>query len=202
MARELHDTLGQGLAAILIQLEVVEGQVDAPSQEAAASLDRARNVVRESLADARRAIRALRPRSLDGGDLAGAIDQWMREMGAGVDARLEFSTQGHIEALPEGTKADLLRIAQQAVTNALQHGRAERVRVKLALSHGQIALTIDDNGCGVTRPSSEQRMGFGWAAMRERVLGLGGEFGISSRTGHGTRVRASIPFPEATPRGA
>ncbi len=201
MARELHDTLGQGFAAILLQLEVLEDRLHAASQETAASLDRARNIARESLADARRAIHTLRPRALDSGDLAAALGRWMRELRGSVGARLEFSTRGPIDAVPENMNADLLRIAQQAVTNALQHGRAERVRVKLALSHAQVVLTIDDNGRGLAQPKGAQRSGFGLEAMRERVQGLGGEFGISSRTGHGTRVRASIPLPQIAPHG-
>jgi signal transduction histidine kinase len=201
MARELHDTLGQGFAAILIQLEVFEGQLRATTQETVASLDRARKVARESLADARRAIRALRPRALDSGDLAGALDRWIRELGAGVGARLEFSSRGRFEYLSENIKADLLHVAQQAVTNALHHGGAERVRVKLVFSHGRIALTVDDNGGGVAQPKDPQRSGFGLEDMRERVQGLGGEFGISSRAGHGTRVRVLVPVPEDARHG-
>lgn len=201
MARELHDTLGQGFAVILMQLEMLEDHLHASSQESAALHDRVRNVARESLADARRAIRALRPRALDSGDLAGALDRWMREMGAGVGARLELSTRGRLESLPENMKTDLLLIAQQAVTNALQHGGAERVRVKLIFSHGRIALTVEDNGRGVAQPKGAHRLGFGMEAMRERVQSLGGEFGISSRAGHGTRVRVLVPVPEIARHG-
>ena len=194
IARELHDTLAQSFTTILIQLEAAKDLPNGEKREAFVPLARARAVARESLAEARRAVWAMRPRALDESDLATALDRLVRELSASSSLALAFAVRGAPQPLPIRMETDLLRVAQEALTNALRHSRASSVRVALTFAEADVTVMVEDDGRGLARQDARGEGGFGLIGMRERVEGLGGKLLISSRPGRGTRIQAKVPI--------
>ena len=197
IAREIHDTLAQGLGAISVHLEIVTGHVPAGTK-AAVHLAEARNLTRESLTEARSSIWNMRSQALETGDSSDAI--------AGVLDRLtdldgiegHFSVAGECFRLPPVTENNLLRIAQEAIANAVKHGRATRIEVRLAFAREEIRLEVSDNGCGfdpsMPAPADSH---FGLVGMRERAAETHGTLTIESGSGKGTVVSFVFPVSAA-----
>jgi signal transduction histidine kinase len=194
LARDLHDTVAQGLSSIQMLLRAAER--DAP-EPGAGYVRLARETAADSLADTRQIIRELTPTRLDDG-LAAAL----RRLGRESEGRASVPVEVAAEDLdvPMGTQTALLRIAQGALSNATRHARASRIVVSLAGGTGSVALTVDDDGDGfdvssVAAPSPEADS-FGLTAMRERVEQLDGTLTIRSAPGAGTTVTARLPVPD------
>jgi signal transduction histidine kinase/ligand-binding sensor domain-containing protein len=197
IARELHDTLAQGFTSVSMQLEAVSARMGSGGQEAAREhLNQARLLVRSSLAEARRSVRDLRSELLDGeGGLADALSVVARQLTSGTDLRAEVSVGGAARRLPEAIEKNLLRVGQEALTNAVRHSGATRVRVRLDYGADGVRLTVADDGRGfdpATRPGGDGD-GFGLRGMRERVAQLGGRLDIATRPGAGAEVVAVVP---------
>lgn len=182
MAREIHDTIAQGLTGILTQVEAAEDE-----GEPTARLDTIRGLARDSLNEARRSIHALRPAELQQGDLTAALQSAVD--GSGVPAVL--STTGDPRALHPEVEHTLLRVAQEALTNIAKHANATRVGVTLSYMEDVVALDIRDDGRGFT--SSGTAAGFGLIGMRQRVTRLAGSFEVESTPGEGTGISATVP---------
>jgi signal transduction histidine kinase len=203
LARELHDTVAQGFASVVTQLESAEQALDevrgreladAHAQVAREHLAQARRTARESLDEIRQSVRALRPdlladRSLPEA-LRKAVERWRAR--SGVPAELRVT--GTPTALPEDTELALFRAAQEALTNVSRHASAHRVVVSLSYLGDLVTLDIDDDGVGISSPGRPQSDGgFGLIAMRERVTAAGGELIIESAAGEGTTIAVSVP---------
>lgn len=208
LAREIHDTLAQGLAGIVLQLEAAEDSLPPGSGTAAAHLDRARALARESLQEARRSVWNLRPRRLEEAGLAGALAALAEETtgdGVRVDARLEPAPP----LAPAAAEA-LYRVAQEAVANVRRHSGARRASLELAAAPGPggrpgARLTVTDDGHGfdpAARTGPTPAGGFGLWAMAERAAALGGQLEIVSEPGRGTRVRLWLPAAGGDSDGA
>jgi signal transduction histidine kinase len=160
-------------------------------------LDMARKMARHSLTEARRSVMDLRASVLEGQDLAAALESSTRlwTAGSGVDVDLDIS--GPRTALAEEAEQQLLRIAQEAVTNALKHAGASKIRVKLHLEARRLFLRIVDNGRGFEQQDAFSSQGghFGLIGMRERAERLGGELRLASQPGGGTEVEVKVPLP-------
>ena len=160
-------------------------------------LDMARRMARHSLTEARRSVMDLRASALDGQDLAAAIESGTRlwTAGSGVEVAVEVTGTG--TKLPEEMEQHLLRIAQEAVTNALKHAGASRIGVSLHLEARNLHLRIGDNGRGFDRQDvfSSRAGHFGLIGMRERAERLGGELRLESHPGAGTEVEVTVPLP-------
>jgi signal transduction histidine kinase len=194
VARELHDTLEQGLAGIALQLEAVGGSLQASPDNAKRSLDVARQMLRYSLEEARRSVRDLRSQALDSGDLAGALTDLARQMtlGTPVDARVHVvGTPRRLDAAQEH---HLLRIGLEALTNALKHGDPSRIDIEVCFAPEGISLQVRDDGRGLSG-GTESVVGnhFGLQGVRERVDKLGGVLQIDSQPGKGTRLAVKVP---------
>jgi signal transduction histidine kinase len=197
IAREIHDTLAQGLGAISVHLEMVRDYVPAGTK-AAVHLAEARNLTRESLTEARTSIWNMRSQALETGDCSDAI--------AGVLDRLtdldgiegHFSVAGEPFRLSPVTENNLLRIAQEAITNAVKHARATRIEVRLVFTGDEIHLEVSDNGCGfdpsVPAPADSH---FGLVGMRERAAETHGTLTIESGRGKRTLVSFVLPVSAA-----
>lgn len=186
MARELHDTLAQGFTGIVVQLEAAEDALrDAPDQ-AAQHLRRARSLARESLAEARRSVYALRPQALEHKRLPEALRDSARALTASASLNIQVNIADSLPPLPAETEAELLRLAQESITNALRHAHAQTLDISLACHDNRLTLTIADDGRGfdVRAPSN----GLGLLGMRERAARIGGELKIESSLGKGTNV--------------
>ena len=191
MAREIHDTLQARLVGVLVQLELMacERGGAAPARE---SLDQARLLVRSGMAEARRLVQNLRSPVLDGGDLAGALSSVVHQLEAATSARIELAVSGAPCRLPDVTENNLLRIGQEALLNAVKHGRAGRIQVDLAFTGGAVRLSVHDDGCGFDSAQLPLSGHFGLLGMHERTEQLGGELQIRSRPGEGTDVRVAV----------
>jgi len=198
MARDMHDTLAQGFTGVIVQLEAA---ADATSKgltkEAEEHLARAGDLARESLREARRSVRALRPRALEDKDLCEALGNLIRTMTAGTTVKAEFIVQGEIKPLPPEWDQNLLRIGQEVLTNVLRHAQASRFKAQIAFAPDAIRLELRDNGHGFDPAGRSD--GFGLLGMRERVEGMGGRLTIESSAGTGTAISIVLPLPETLP---
>ncbi len=193
LAREIHDTVAQGLSSIQMLLRAAERDTPEPG---AGYLKLARETAADSLSDTRQIIRELTPARLDDG-LAAAL----RRLGQEQTGRASFPVEVTAEDLdlPMGTQTALLRIAQGAVSNAIRHAEATRIAVELAREDDAVSLVVRDNGQGFDVPSavadSHEADSFGLHAMRERVEQLDGALAITSAPGDGTTITARLPLP-------
>lgn len=209
LAREIHDTLAQGLSSIQLLLRAAEralseaGSAGAPaspasSDAALAHIARAREAAQENLAEARRFVRALTPPDLEHGSLAGALER----LCSGVPGpRVRFSLSGTPRVLPTPYEVALLRIAQSALANVVRHARAGRAEITLTFMDASVTLDIVDDGHGFDPSSAASAAsgpgdgGFGLPAMRSRAETLGGLFTVESAPGQGTAVAVTLPLP-------
>ncbi|HZO99165.1 MAG TPA: PAS domain S-box protein [Terriglobia bacterium] len=193
MAREIHDTLAQGFAGILVQLEAAEDVLPAQNRAARAHLDRARGLAKECLAEARRSVWALLPKALEASNLPAALLRLTQELAVGGSDLVQFSVHGKTRPLAAEIESNLLRIGQEAITNALRHSQATRISAKLAFEEQQVQLTVEDNGSGFVPETKSPGEGFGLFGMQERAKRIGGVLTISSEPGRGTKVAVVLP---------
>ena len=147
----------------------------------------------------RRALLALRPRLLEGGELVEALRRMTAELTADTSLHVEVSTRGSRMHLPEEVQDGLLRIAQEALNNAVRHARATRVTVNLVCTPTAVRLAIQDDGCGFEPSEGAAASSLGLAIMRERAERLGGKVVVSSHREKGTRVEARVRVSHAQP---
>ncbi|GAA1512778.1 sensor histidine kinase [Kribbella lupini] len=188
MAREIHDTLAQGLTGIITQLQAAEHAADQPAGWRR-HVEAATGLARESLSEARRSVHALRPEALEvarlGEALATVAERWSALQGVPV----QVTTTGTPRPLSAEAEAALLRTAQEALANVAKHAGADRVGVTLSYLDEQVALDIRDNGRGFAPGAGG---GFGLVGMRERAEALAGSLQIESEPG-GTAISVSLP---------
>ena len=199
MAREIHDTLAQGFTGIVIQLEAAESALATP-ERAQIHLDRARQLARDSLTEARRSVRTLRdaqshPQTLEADNLASAIAQSIQQVTADFEIATHFTLEGTPYLLPSPIEINLLRIAQEAMTNILNHAQANHFTVKLIYSAESIQLQVQDDGRGFDPSLSQADASpdrFGLVGMQERSHSMGGRFSLVSSPGEGTSVSVVV----------
>ncbi|WP_327064649.1 sensor histidine kinase [Kitasatospora sp. NBC_01250] len=196
MAREIHDTLAQGLAGILTQLQAGEQALDEPSR-LHRHMTNATNLARESLAEARRTVHAVEPTVLAEARLPDAIGEVTRRWSAlhRIDAVL--TTTGDARPMHPDIEVALLRTAQEALANVAKHARAGRVGLTLSYMEDLVTLDVRDDGVGfepnTKRANGSTNGGFGLAGMRQRVQRLAGRLAVESEPGGGTAISATVP---------
>jgi two-component system NarL family sensor kinase len=189
IARDLHDTLTQGLTAIGLHVEAaLTGVADPGARD---ELERALDVTRTSLDEARRALRELRGSPLNGRPLPEAIAGLGRELTAETGVRVHVRSNNRAP-LPSPVEEQLFRIASEALTNIRRHAHARDVDVTLTRKGREIRLTIADDGTGFGRRTRGE--GFGIEGMRERARLVGGRLVVRSNPGGGTQVVAAVPL--------
>ena len=149
--------------------------------------------------DRRRSVLALRPNERRPGGLELALQQLATR--STVDGRVTstFEGDGGTTALPPEHEHELLRIAQEAVSNALRHAQPGTVKITLTTEHDALCMGVTDDGCGMDDlPESCAEQGFGLANMRKRAEAIGGEWRIVSSRGQGTRISVRLPRPKPT----
>ncbi|KDN17263.1 sensor histidine kinase [Amycolatopsis rifamycinica] len=204
MAREIHDTLAQGLAGILAQLQAA-GQTPDQPPSLRRHLANATELTRESLVEARRTVQAVEPTVLAGAQLPDAIGDVARrwsEVNA-VDAVL--TTTGDARPMHTDVEVALLRTAQEALANVAKHARAGRVGLTLSYMADLVTLDVRDDGVGFDpdagRADGSGDGGFGLAGMRQRVQRLAGRLDVESEPGGGTAISVTVPAIPAVPAG-
>jgi signal transduction histidine kinase/ligand-binding sensor domain-containing protein len=193
IAREIHDTLAQSFVGIGIQLETVAKLLPTCPDEARQRLDRARILVRSSLAEARRSVWNLRSGALEHADLAGALSEVAEQLSG--ESTIIVQVTGTRRRLRPDVETNLLRIGQEALTNAVRHAQAHTIELTLAFGDGHVRLSVRDDGRGFDVESAgvSTAAHFGLAGMRERVRHLGGEFSLLSSAGQGAEVIVDVP---------
>jgi signal transduction histidine kinase len=195
MAGEIHDTLVQGLNAVLLQLETVSKEFKISYGQGEQRLRQLREIARENLSEARRTIWQLSSESLHNEDPALALAFVARKLFEGVAVELQLHLQKEVHELSPDVRIELLRIGKEALANVLRHARASQVRVDLAYIDGMVRLSIADNGRGFNlSPRFIAHHGFGLTSMRMRAERIGGKLSIHSRPGRGTRIVATVPL--------
>ena len=196
IAREIHDTLAQGLAGIVVQLQAAEDAHITNPEDRQSHIARARELARENLAEARRSVWALRPHALDGSDLCGAFTRLAEQMVSPAGVETTCQVRGTPRALPPEVERNLLRIGQEAFTNTVKHAGARAVRIELTFETGRVRLRVRDDGRGFdpAAPAGESGRGaFGLIGMRERAQDMGGRLTVTSQPGRGTEVAVVVP---------
>jgi signal transduction histidine kinase len=193
IAREIHDTLAQGLTGIIVQLEAAaDARSKSVPAEADEHLTRAEHLARESLNEARRSVRALRPQALEEKDLAEALEPLITKMTAGTTVRTEFVLKGTPRKLPSDWEQNLLRILQEVLTNVLRHARAGLFRAEIVFAPDEIRFDMRDDGCGFD--PGRKSDGFGLLGIRERAEAMGGRMAIQSAPSKGVAILITLPF--------
>ena len=197
IAREIHDTLAQGFVAVSVQLQIVSRLLSSSTDAAKQHLGQAQDLVKHGLEEARNAIWELRSQSVENQDLAAQLVKMADRVTAGTEIRTEVRVNGMYRPLRERVEGQLMRIAQEAVTNAVRHAEAKRVEIQLKFSTAGVVLTVQDNGRGFSgEPASVQDGHYGIAGMQERAQEIGGTLTVSSEEGSGTQVRVEVAMDE------
>ena len=201
VARDIHDTLAQGLTGIVVQLSAAQRAMEIAPDDAREHMQLAQDMARESLAEARRSIWNLRAGNLERGELRDAL-AGVAQRASNEKMRVTFETRGDAWALHADVESALLRVTQEALVNATKHANATECAVVLEYARDALCLTIRDNGIGLSDDALNQesrasgpQSGFGLLGMRERIQQWGGELKLSNDDG--ALVQATIPRARA-----
>lgn len=198
LAREIHDTLAQAFTGISLQLEAAKNILSQQPETAKSYLDQARDLTRQGLSEARRSVHALRSQALETESLAKALQKNLTQMTLNTSLQTEFQIQGTPTLLEEGLQLNLLRIGQEAITNALRHAQAQTLTVTLTFTEQQVSLCIVDNGVGFEPQDSADITGFGLVGIHERTARYNGQVQIISQPGKGTTIEVIMPAQPQT----
>ncbi len=200
LAREIHDTLTQDFAGILLHLEAAEALAGAKRRISSECVGRAKELARSGLEDSRRMLLGLRPKSLEGATLSNALRRLSETIPLDGGIPCVFRLRGQERELPTEVQDELYRVAQEALCNMRKHSRATFASLSLAYEPGALVLRVKDNGRGFASISPQAGgRGYGLTSMRERAHRLGAKIEIHSRPGKGTAVIISVPLPNTTP---
>jgi len=194
LARELHDTTAQSLAALCMNLSVVREATDTLNPRARAALDESVTLAKESLHEIRTVSYLLHPPGLDELGLASALSGYIGGFIQRSGIRVEVDVPPDLGRLPQAVETTVFRLVQECLTNIHRHSGSSTARVRLVRKPSNLVLEVEDAGRGIRGNAPS---GVGIASMRERVQQLDGWLEIASNPG-GTTVRATIPLPVAS----
>jgi PAS domain S-box-containing protein len=196
MARDIHDTLAQGLTGVIIQLQAAEdATAKGFKKDAVNHLRNARDLARSGLGEARRSVRALRPQALEDATFWEGLQSAIKNATVGTDIQAEFHLRGRLRELRTTVQENLLRIGQEALTNTLKYAHATRFETRLSFNAREVRLDLRDNGIGFKIDNGHS--GFGLTGMQERVDQMNGTLTIASDRGKGTKIVVVLPEKQA-----
>jgi signal transduction histidine kinase len=194
LAGEIHDSLAQSFTGIAMQLEMAKEVMTNRDNELFGYIERANDLARFGLAEARRSVLSLQSMVVKDSGLIESL-QLLAER-SNIAGRLRCTFRSNLEDdqnLPVVVRQDLLRIAQEAISNALRHAKSTAISVNLQSVPPNLILKVKDNGCGIST-EAETREGFGFVNMRARVKKLKGTLGIRTAPGRGTSIVVRVPL--------
>jgi signal transduction histidine kinase len=197
LAREIHDTLLQGVTGIALQLRGVLPHVHRSPDHTADALARIVDLAEKTSREARQAVWDMRPLALGSGDFVRALDVAVQRLAAEtLDARVSATGRAHAAELRSEHEAVVLRVVQEAVANVVRHARARTVRVRLAYRERHVRVVIIDDGCGFPVHSDFRTYTGHWGllGMQERAESVGGKLSVRSAPNEGTRVTLLVPY--------
>jgi signal transduction histidine kinase len=192
LARDLHDSVTQKLFGIVLSAEAASTLLEQEPSTAREQIDRLKQLAQDAMEELRSLIFELRPPALDTEGLATTLRKHVDVLRRAYRFEISLQIVGN-PALPPSAEGDVLRIAQEALQNALRHSQAERVDVRLDTSNGGLMLVISDDGIGfepAARALRSRRLGL--TSMEERARSVGGKLEIESAPGEGTTVRLEV----------
>ena len=196
IARELHDDLGQLLATLRLDLTLLQQHAadDMESQRILQSMDK---LIVTAITSLRRIAGNLRPRALDEGGLYFALQSLRQDFIQRHPIRVELLADEAELTLDDDYSTAIYRIVQESLTNIARHAQARNVTVALHRIDSEMAITIQDDGCGIEESDMDKASSFGLLGMRERVWGLHGSININANDdgGSGTRIEILLPLP-------
>jgi signal transduction histidine kinase/ligand-binding sensor domain-containing protein len=195
LSREIHDTLLQSLVGVALQVDAVSSNLDSASSSARYQLVRIRRQVEHYIRDARQSILDLRSPQLESRDLETALREFGRNAVADAGVRFSITSNGAPAPCPPKVENQLLRVGQEAITNAVRHAGASRIRVALECDERSVMLSVSDDGQGFDYDGmlAESNGHYGLRGMRERAEELGGRLNVDTGAGRGTTVTAIVP---------
>lgn len=194
MARELHDTLEQQLSGVALQLDSLDHAVNQNPAAASSTLSLARRMLRYTRLEARRSVWDLRSKVLEKHGLSAAL-RAIAETSGPTGPNIEVEVQGKEHPLDAGVDFHLLRIAQEATTNAIKHGNATHINIGLEYLPELTRLQIKDDGCGFDPATSQPSPGphFGLLGMHERAAKINATLALDSAPSQGCTITISLP---------
>jgi signal transduction histidine kinase len=193
LSRELHDEVAQAFSTILMEIENLQDYIREPALES--RLRSIRSLAQSGVNETRNMALLLRPSMLDDFGLLPALEWQGREAAKRTGLSVSISASELADQLPEEHKTCVYRVAQEALNNCARHAQATKVQVTVNGRPQEIALTVQDDGCGF---DAARVRGLGLLGMEERVRHLGGDFSIDSSPGRGTRVNVRLPLVSLT----
>ena len=193
IAREIHDTVLQGFNGVALMLMAAAGTVTSPPA-AVTALQHVLDLAEKALGDARRAVWDLRTPAV-GDDFATSLRTGAEDAVRGTGLALDFQTRGSVRRLDAVSEAVALRVAHEAITNAVKHAGAHRVRVRLSFGTRRVRLSVRDDGQGFAVDPDFRAYGGHWGllGMRERATQVGGRLSVRSTIGVGTTITLLLP---------
>lgn len=194
LAREIHDTLAQGLSAVALHLESADALLEAgmDPERVQQAVQQALKMTRANLEEARRSVLDLRAAPLEGRPLTEALAELARERSEQSGLEVQFMEEGGSRPLPVRIETGLYRIVQEALNNVMQHAQAEHAEVKLVSTPNEVRLVVADDGRGFD-PETAPQGRFGLVGLSERARLLGGSLRLETSPGEGTRVEVILP---------
>lgn len=195
VARELHDTLEQQLSGVALQLDGAKKAMQSRPEVASRAMDLAGKMLRHTRLEARRSVWDLRSQILETQGLLVALQTMVESVASPSGAKIEVISTGECRTLPDGSDFQLLRVAQEALANALKHAEATNITISLETAPEKTRLRVCDDGKGFDpdAPFSRGDPHFGLLGMRERAVRIGAEFSISSSPGAGCTMTLDLP---------
>jgi PAS domain S-box-containing protein len=194
-ARDIHDTLAQGFTGVIMQLEAADGAAARGDLSCVSQrIEQANALARSSLGEARRSVRALRPQSLRKGTLGMALESLLKSMTDGTEVQAAFRLVGEERMILPTQEEELLRIAQEALTNTLKHAKARHFNATLTLNAEAIQLQLVDDGVGFNTDMEHE--GYGLVGMKERVDQMGGQFLLRTKADIGSEIFVTLQNSE------
>jgi signal transduction histidine kinase len=195
LAGEIHDGLAQSFTAICLQLGVAQEELSAKEGDPLRSIQRAVELANFGLAEARRCAHNLRLNAVDESGLGVALQRLVEHSSVAGRVRCYFRSENVPEnSLPLGVQHELLRIAQEAVHNAVRHANPTIITVTLRWDAPNLVLQVTDNGSGISEARVENSEGFGLGNMRKRAADIDGRFEIRTAAGRGTNIIVTVPI--------
>jgi PAS domain S-box-containing protein len=195
LAGDIHDSLGQFFTAISMQLGVAKEVIKPGADNGLTYIERASELAQHGLAEARRSAFSLQPTVTEESGLIEALQKMVERSNIPGSVRCNFSSHGvPEESLPPSAQQELLRIAQEAISNAVRHAKPTVIRVDVRWEPPNVVLEVTDNGSGIANPQLASRGGFGLSNMRARAEKLGAQFDVRTAASRGTSIVVLLPI--------
>ncbi|MBD2500624.1 PAS domain S-box protein [Anabaena azotica] len=192
LAQEIHDTLAQAFAVVIVHLDTASRKLTTDIETAQALIKAGRDLAHSGLTEARRSIKAMRSQLLEDENIFHGLNRFATQMFSATNTHIVCQVVGEIYPLPPDVENNLLRIGQEALTNAFKYARAQEIHIELVYQERQCSLRIKDDGQGFDMGSVSIVNSFGFLIMSERAERIGAKLTIQSSPGQGTEVMVTI----------